>query len=151
MSARSQKPTRTPSLSSGGTQVVQSGSNIADHSQSNLYSSQSTCSHQLFQPCNQFHHLPELHVAFKHVQSLLSDQRHITFDTALNAFDIHICAIAATWAKHADEHFAIASGHDVYLSGCAPDGPKGVGFVICNQIRNQLSSIIFCATPRTRI
>ena len=118
---------------------------IADQSQSKVYSTQSTCSHQLFQPCNQFHHLPELHIVFKNVQSLFSDQRFLAFDIDLNALDFSICAIAETWTKNTDEHFATASGHDVYLSGGAPDGHKGVGFVICNKIRSQLSSIMFRA------
>ena len=47
--------------------------------------------------------------------------------------------------KNADEYFATARGHAIYLSGGAPDGHKGVGFVICNQIRSQLSNIILRA------
>ena len=114
-----------------------------NHNPIYIYSAQSTCSHQLFQPCNHFHHLHELHIVFKNVQSSFSDQRLLAFDIDLNALDFHICAIAETWTTNTDEHFATASGHDVYLSGGAPDGHKGVGFVICNKIRSQLTSIIF--------
>ena len=76
------------------------------------------------------------------MQSLFSEQRLLAFDIDSNAIDFHICAIVETWTKHADEYFAIASGHDVYLSGGAPDEVKDVGFVICNEIRSEMFSII---------
>ena len=68
------------------------------------------------------------------MQSIRSDQRILALDVDLNAITFDICCIAETWTCEDEEQFSSPGNHDMYLSGGAPDGHKGIGITINSKI-----------------
>ena len=87
----------------------------------------------------------DLHIIFKNVQSIHSDQRILALDVDLNAITFDICCVAESWTREDEVHFSTPGNHSLYLSGGAPDGHKGVGIIINSKILKDISDIAFSA------
>ena len=83
----------------------------------------------------------DFYIILQNVQSLFSDQRILGLDVDLHTIRFDICCITETWARHSEEHFMIPSNHEVFLSGGALDGHKGVN-VIVNFKKNVMTLLI---------
>ena len=87
----------------------------------------------------------DFHIILKNVQSLFSDQRIVALDVGLDAIRFDICYISETWTRDDEEHFTTPSNHDVFLSGGAPDGHKGVDIIRNPKIRVDITNVKFVA------
>ena len=88
----------------------------------------------------------------KNVQSIRSYARMLELTAELQDLNFDVLMVSETWREEIREDFSIDGGHRCCFSGGAPDGRKGVGFVIHRRFMAQCGKLAFQAlSPRLAV